>query len=220
MSASLTYQGTGAVLRDQTHIVFAQTMGYVAATAALFAAGAYLGRDLAYGAGIVAFIAGFGVLIGMRFAARKSQPLSVGLLGLFGVLIGLALAPTLVYYAQMNPDALWQAGGATALFIGGFGAVGYATRRDLAVVARVCFWALLALIVVGIVLIFVHIPGGALIYSVFGLVIFAGFTMFDFQRLRRNTDITSAPLLAASIFLDILNVFLFFLTIFSGGEEK
>ena len=43
--------------------------------------------------------------------------------------------------------------------------------------------------------------------------------MFDFQRLRRNTDITSAPLLAASIFLDILNVFLFFLAIFSGQEK-
>ena len=57
-------------------------MGYVAATAAFFAAGAtYLGRDLAYGAGIVAFIVAFGVLIGMRFAARKSQPLAVGLLG-------------------------------------------------------------------------------------------------------------------------------------------
>ena len=54
------------------------------------------------------------------------------------------------------------------------------------------FWALLALIVVGIVLIFVHIPGGVLIFSVLGLVIFAGFTMFDFQRLRTNTDIAAA----------------------------
>jgi len=70
------------------------------------------------------------------------------------------------------------------------------------------------------VLIFAHIPGAALAYSVLGLVIFAGFTMFDFQRLRRNADITTAPLLAASIFLDILNVFLFFLTIFSGGERE
>ena len=52
MSASLTYQETGAVSRDETHIVFAQTMGYVAATAAFFAAGAYLGRDLAYVAGM------------------------------------------------------------------------------------------------------------------------------------------------------------------------
>jgi len=52
---------------------------------------------------------------------------------------------------------------------------------------------------------------------VIGLVIFAGFTMFDFQRLRRSSDIASAPFLAASIFLDVLNVFLFFLRIFSGS---
>ena len=46
------------------------------------------GRNLAYGAGFVAFIAAFGCLIGMRFAARRSQQLTVGLLGAFGVLIG------------------------------------------------------------------------------------------------------------------------------------
>ena len=73
-------------------------------------------------------------------------------------------------------------------------------------------WALLALIVAGLVLVFVHIPGADLAYSVLALVIFAGFTMFDFQRLRRNTDAVSAPLLAASIFLDVLNVYLLFLT--------
>jgi uncharacterized protein len=95
---------------------------------------------------------------------------------------------------QHGPRALWQAGGATALFIAGFGAV-------------------------GIVLIFVHIPGADLAYSILGLVIFAGFTMFDFQRLRTNTDITAAPLLAASIFLDELDVFLFFLQIFSAEER-
>ncbi|GAA4963264.1 Bax inhibitor-1 family protein [Actinoplanes utahensis] len=71
-------------------------------------------------------------------------------------------------------------------------------------------------LVFGIVLIFVNIPYGSLIYSVLGLVIFAGLIMFDFQRLRRSSDIESAPLLAASIFLDVLNVFLFFLRIFRG----
>ena len=64
---------------------------------------------------------------------------------------------------------LWQAGGATALFIAGFGAAGYATRRDLAIVARVCSWALVALIVSGIAAIFVRIPGGALAYPVVDL---------------------------------------------------
>ena len=161
----------------------------------------------------------FAVLIAMRFTARRSMQLTVGLLAAFGLLIGLAVAPVIAYYGSMDPRALWEAGGATALFIAAFGAAGYATRRDLTAVARVCFWALLALIVAGIVLVFVHIPGADLAYSVLGLVIFAGFTMFDFQRLRTSTDVATAPFLAASIFLDVLNVFLFFLEIFSGGER-
>ena len=219
MSSTLTYQQMGTTARGEAHTLFAQTMGYVAATAALFALGAWLGRNLTGGVGIVAFIAAFAALIAMRFAARRSVPLTIGLLAAFGLLIGLAVAPTIAYYGSMDPRALWQAGGATALFIAGFGAAGYATRRDLTVIVRACFWALVALIVFGIVLIFVHIPGGELVYSVLGLVIFAGFTMFDFQRLRTNTDTNTATVLAASIFLDVLNVFLFFLQIFSGGER-
>ena len=219
MTDSVAYRQMGTAARGQAHALFAQTMAYVAATAALFALGAWLGRDLTGAVGIIAFIAAFACLIGMRFAARSSAQLTVGLLAAFGLLIGLAVAPTIAYYGSMDPTALWQAGGATALFIAGFGAAGYATRRDLAPLARVLFWALVALIVFGIVLIFVNIPGGALVYSVLGLVIFAGFTMFDFQRIRTSTDISSAPFLAASIFLDILNVFLFFLQIFSGGRD-
>jgi FtsH-binding integral membrane protein len=49
-----------------------------------------------------------------------------------------------------------------------------------------------------IVTVFVQIPNGALIYAVLGLVIFAGLTAFDFQRLRRSQDIRTAPLLVAS----------------------
>jgi uncharacterized protein len=220
MTSTLPYQQMGTTARGQTHALFAQTMGYVAATAGLFALGAYLGRNLSGGVGIVAFIVAFVCLIAMRFAARRSMQLTIGLLAAFGLLIGLAVAPTIAYYGAMDPRALWEAGGATALFIAGFGAAGYATRRDLSALARVSFWALLALIVFGIVLIFVHIPGGDLAYSILGLVIFAGFTMFDFQRLRTNTDDATAPFLAASIFLDVLNVFLFFLEIFSGGQER
>ena len=37
-------------------------------------------------------------------------------------------------------------------------------------------------------LLFVEIPGGALIYAIAGLVIFAGLTLFDFQRLRQMNE--------------------------------
>jgi FtsH-binding integral membrane protein len=220
MTQALNYRQMGTSERDATHALFSQTMAYVAGTAALFALGAWVGHKLTGGIGIVFFIAAFACLIGMRFTAKRNPGASVPLLAVFGLLLGLAVAPTIAYYGSMDPRALWEAGGATALFIAGFGSAGYATRRDLSAYARVFFWALLALIGFGIVLIFVNIPGGELAYSVLGLVIFAGFTMFDFQRLRTNTDEATAPLLAASIFLDILNVFLFFLEIFSGGDRR
>jgi len=207
-----------AAARDQARALFGQTMGLVAVTTGLFALGAYLGRDLSYGWGFVWYIASFVVLLALNYAASRSEQLAIGLLFGFGVLVGLGTAPVIAYYASTNPQSVWQAGGATALFIAGFGAAGYATRRDLSGLARVCFWALLALIVFGIVTIFVRIPNGALIYAIAGLVIFAGLTLFDFQRLRQTKDIRTAPLLAASIFLDILNVFLLFLAIFGNNE--
>jgi len=219
MDDTYGHHPAGLATRSRGHTLFAQTMGYVAATTGLFALGAYLGRNLPGVLAFVAYLAAFAALIAMQFTVRKSRQNTVALLAVFGLLMGVAIAPTLVYYASTDPQALWQAGAATALFVAAFGAAGYATRRDLTALARVCFWALVALLVFGIVLIFVNIPYGSLIYSVLGLVIFAGFIMFDFQRLRRSTDVDSAPLLAASIFLDILNVFMFFLRIFRGGNR-
>ena len=219
MIDSPSYSGAGSASGDDTHTLFGQTMGYVAATAGFFALGAYAGRDLSSGWTFVGFIAALACLIGMNFTVRMSGSASVGLLFAFGLLFGLAMSPTLVYNAGVNPQALWQAGGATALFIAGCGAAGYATRRDLSGVARMGFWALVALIMFGVLMIFVNIPGGSLAYSILGLVIFAGLTMSDFQRLRRSKDIDSAPLMASSIFLDALNVFQFFLQIFSRNER-
>jgi uncharacterized protein len=204
-----------AASRDQARTLFGQTMGLVAVTTGFFALGAYLGRDLSYGWGLVLYLASFVLLLGLNVVASRSEQLAIGFLFGFGALVGLATAPTIAYYASTNPQSVWQAGGATALFIAGFGAAGYATRRDLSGLARVCFWALLALIVFGIVAIFVRIPNSALIYAIAGLVIFAGFTMVDFQRLRKAQDIRAAPLLAASIFLDVLNVFLLLLSLFN-----
>jgi modulator of FtsH protease len=200
--------------RDETGTLFGQTMGLVAVTAACFAGGVYLGRNMTGMWAWIFYIASFAVLFGLNAAAQRSDGLAITLLFGFGLLLGLAIAPTINYYMEANPQAVWQAAGATALFMAGCGAAGYAIRRDLAPLARVFFWALLALIVFGIVLIFVNIPNGDLIYAILGLVIFAGLTMYDFQRLRRTKDIRSAPLFAASIFLDAVNVFLLFLSLF------
>jgi FtsH-binding integral membrane protein len=200
--------------RADTRTLFGQTMGLVAVTAGLFTLGAYLARNLSGGWGVGFWIASLGCLLAMNLTVRQSEQVTLGLLFGFGLLVGLATAPTIAYYANAAPEAVWEAGGATALFVAGFGAAGYATRRDLSALARVLLWALIALIGFGVLLIFFSIPAGSVVYALLGLVIFAGLVMIDFQRLRVSSELDSATLLAASIFLDILNVFQFFLTLF------
>jgi modulator of FtsH protease len=199
--------------------VFGQVMGLVALTVGCTALGAYVGRDLPGGVGIAFFIGALLCVVGLNIASsRGREQLAIGLLFGLGLSLGLAVAPVLASYAQARPGALWDAAGTTALFVAALGTVGYATKRDLSSWARVLFWALLALIAFGIVGIFVTIPSYDITYSVLGLVIFGGFTVIDFNRLRR-ADAASSVSIAAGIFLDIFNVFLLLLELFGGGRE-
>ncbi len=220
-----TYEELGlgrgaAIARNESRAVFGQVMGLVALTVGCTALGAYLGRNFSGGTGLLLFIGAFACIFGLNFAnSRGQEQLAIGLLFGLGMLLGMAVAPTLNVYAKAEPAALWQASGATAAFVGGLGAYGYATRRDLSSWARTLFWALLALIVFGLVTIFVAIPHANIIYAVLGLGIFGAFTIFDFNRLRR-TDANGAVPIAASIFLDVFNVFLLFLSLFGGGNRR
>ena len=208
--------GGQAIERDAGALL-GQVMGFVAVAVGFAALGAYLGRDLSGATGLVAFIAAFACIFGLNAAAAKGrEQLAIGLLFGLGLLLGLAVAPVIADYARADPSALWQAAGATAAFVAACGAYGYATRRDLSSWARTLFRATLALIVFGIVAIFVSIPNGNIIWAVAGLGIFGAWTIYDFNRLRRAGQESAVPI-AASIFLDIFNIFLFFLNLF-GGE--
>jgi FtsH-binding integral membrane protein len=222
MSSYESFPAGAGVARERvdSRAVFGQVMGLVAFTVAFAAAGAYIGRDLSSGAGWIAFFGAIGCIFGLNIAAsRGREQLAIGLLFALGLLLGLFAGPIFAFYAENNPAVLWQACGATALFVGGLGAFGYATSRDLSSWGRVLFWSLLALIVFGFVALFVAIPGANIIYAVLGLVIFGGFSVFDFWRLRR-ADQTQAVPIAASIFLDIFNVVLLFLSLFGGGGRR
>ena len=209
----------GTATRRDTHELLGEVMGLVAATVGFTALGAYLGRDLSGAAGLVAFVGSFAAIFGLSFATRSGrQQVAVGLLFGLGLLLGIAVAPVIADYANADPSALWQAAGATAAFVAGLGAYGYATSRDLSSWSRGLFWALLALIVFGLVAIFVSIPGANVIYAVTGIGIFGAYTIFDFNRLRR-ADADSAVLIAASIFLDVLNIFLFTLDLIGGQRD-
>jgi uncharacterized protein len=211
--------GGRAIARDQARELLGQVMGLVAVAVGFAALGAYLGRDLSGATGVGLLVGAIACIVALNIAAaRGREQLAIGLLFGLGLLLGLAVAPLIADYANSDPSALWQAAGATAAFVAGCGAYGYATRRDLSSWARTLFWALLGLIVFGIVAIFVSIPNSNIIYAVAGLGIFGAFTIFDFNRLRR-AGADGAVVIAASIFLDIFNIFLLLLDLFGGGRD-
>jgi FtsH-binding integral membrane protein len=141
MSTSNSAVAGRALPHDRTRALLGQVMGLVAVAVGFAALGAYLGRDLSGGTGLLLFIPAFASILGLHFAAaRGREQLAIGLLFAMGLLLGLAVAPVIAEYANANPSALWQAAGATAGFVAATGAYGYATRRDLSSWGRTLFW--------------------------------------------------------------------------------
>lgn len=202
----------------RTQTLFGRVMALVALTVGFATLGVYVARNLGGAEWFIAWLISLGCLVGLNVAnARGNHGLALILLLAFGLLLGASVATTVNYYATTDPTAVRQALGATALFVGGLGAGGYAIRRDLSFLYRTLFFLLLGLIVAGIVLIFVRIPALYTLYALFGLLIFGLYTVVDFNRLRRAGNDEAIPL-AAGIFLDVLNIFLLFLRLFARSS--
>ena len=110
--ATDTLTGQTPLTHDQSATLFSRTMNLVAATAGVFALGAYVARDVSPGWSWVFYVVAFAALLGPYAATQRSQQLAVGLLLGFGFLVGAATAPTIAYYANADPQTLWEAGGA------------------------------------------------------------------------------------------------------------
>jgi FtsH-binding integral membrane protein len=206
------------VVSAGTPALFGRVMALVALTVGFATLGVWAGRNTGGAGWFIAWLLALGCLIGLNVAnARGNRTLALVLLFAFGLLIGASVATTINYYSATDPAAVRQAFGATALFVGGLGAGGYAVRRDLSFLYRIAFWLLLGLIAAGIVLIFVRIPSVYTAWTVVGLVVFGLYTVLDFNRLRRAGNDEAIPL-AAGIFLDVLNVFLLFLRLFARSS--
>jgi len=210
--------GFGSAEGVESASVFGQVMGLVAVTLGFFTLGAYLGRNLGEGASLICFIIGFLCIVGLN-SVRDTAGFAVTLLFTAGLMLGLGLGGGLDAWAEAAPGAVWEAAAATALFVAALGTTGYAIRSDLSAGYRVLFLLLLALIVYGFVSLFVAMPAGNVVYALLGLGVFGGYTVLDFNRMRR-AGMDEAVSLACGIFLDILNVFTFFLQLFGSRDIK
>jgi FtsH-binding integral membrane protein len=154
--------------------------------------------------------------------------LMIGQLGLVVALSSLAQRVTgvtfstlfLVYTASSIGATFFVTAGAFA----GLSVFGTVTRRDLSAVGRFGFFALIGIILASIVNMFLRSSGLDWIISVVGVLLFAGLTAYDTQRLKvlfeRGDAHANLPLVGAlTLYLDFINMFLFLLR-FLGDRRR
>lgn len=138
--------------------------------------------------------------------------------------VGLSLATIFLVYSKMSI--------ATTFFTtaAGFGALslwGYTTKRDLSPIGSFLIIGLVGIILASLVNLFVQSPGISFAVSVIGVLIFAGLTAYDTQRIKEwysaGDDAAvmgrKSILGALSLYLDFINLFLFLLR-FMGNSRQ
>lgn len=184
-----------------------QVLGITAMGLLITAAAAYFFQGVSYGAGLLAMLVGFGLLIGIN-VARNNPALSLGMFYAFALLEGIGLSPTIHYYiATVGSDVIVQAAATTGLGMLALACIVYATGLDLRRFQGILFLALIGLVLVGVISIFTHWVHPAA-YSWLTLVIFTGLVLVDFARIRAGGDGLSPVQLAVQIYLDAINIFL------------
>jgi len=183
---------------------------------ALFTAGGAV-ISIATGGGLywIGLIGMFVTLIALQFL-RERTPVNLILTFAFATLVGFMVGAILeAYLAAGLGNLVLAAAGATGAVSTIAGFVGYTTKRNLTRLGPALFIALLALIVAIVIGFFVHLAALQMLISAAGAVIFTLFLIVDLNRVARTEAASQGTviMLAVSVYLDILNLFLFLLSL-------
>jgi modulator of FtsH protease len=212
------YEGT------QASGLISKVMGLLAISFLSAAVGTFIGLFmLPISSSFLLVIAGFIVLIALQFMIQKPG-INLFLLYLFTFIEGMALAPIVSVYAAINSNILGQAFLITAIVALGLSFYAWTTKRDFTRIGDYLFVGLILLLVVSIIGLFFHSTLVVLVISFFGVAIFSGYVLYYVQRARYMADtMPNAIGLTVSLFLTLLNLFLYILQILAilqGGDRR
>lgn len=174
---------------------------------------------------IALFVVEIGLVLGISAMINKMSPaLATGLFILYAAVNGITLTPIFFAYTSSSiATAFFTAAGmfaALALY-------GTTTKRNLSGMGRFMMMALFGLIIATIINIFLKNGVMDFAISIFGVVIFAGLTAYDTQRLNQlasqassDDEIGRFSIMGALIlYLDFINLFLYLLRLFGKRRD-
>ncbi len=166
---------------------------------------------------IVLFLGTLGIVFFMSFRINTLQPSTALVLFMaYAGLLGLMLSSVFLAYTGASITRTFFISAAS---FGALSLYGYTTQRDLSPVGSFMVMGLFGLILAMIVNMFLKSTGLDFAISVIGVLIFAGLTAWDTQRIKEmysaNDDGTitgrKAVMGALALYLDFINLFLFLL---------
>jgi FtsH-binding integral membrane protein len=223
MLSVYNYMASGVLLTGIVALVFAKS----GAINTLFTI-QETSRGLAYGPnllGWVVMLAPLGIVMTMSFAQRSlSTGAMQALYWVYATLMGLSLSTIFLTYTDTS---IAQVFFGTAAGFAGLSLWGYTTKRDLSGFGTFLIMGLVGLIVASIVNLFVGSGPLSLAISVIGVLIFAGLTAYDTQKIKSmyayvgNTDMRGKAVVmgALTLYLDFINMFLFLLRLFGSQRN-
>lgn len=197
----------GSGIAVSTPSLLGQVLGITASAFIVTAASTYVFAGVPYGVGLIAMLAGF-VLIFAINGVRANEGLALLLFYVFAALEGVGLAPVISMYVRtIGPQAVFEAALTTGVGMALLAGIVYTTSFDFRRLSGIAFGALMALVLVGILSMFLHFmhPG---VYAWLTLAIFTVLVLVDFARIRGGGSGATPVQLALSIYLDAINIFL------------
>ena len=192
--------------------------------AVLFAQSGFAAQVLTTPLRWVIMLAPLGFVMAMSFGANRMKTSTLqALFWGFAIVMGLSLSSIFLVFTGASIATTFFA---TAAAFAGLSLVGYTTKKDLSAMGSFLIMGVVGILVAMLINLFVQSSVLQLAISVLGVLIFAGLTAYDTQRLKQQyfqlagTDFAGKAIVlgALSLYLDFINMFQFLLS-FMGQRD-
>jgi len=169
-------------------------------------------------------LAPLGFVMAMSFGLNRMSTATLQILfWSFAVVMGLSMSTIfLVFTGESIASTFFATAGAFA----GLSLFGYTTKKDLSGFGTFLIMGVFGLVIAMLLNLFLQSGTLALVISILGVLIFAGLTAYDTQRLKqqysyvRGTEMMGKVVImgALNLYLDFINMFMFLLRMFGSRE--
>lgn len=232
---------TGAAVDEGLRSYMLGVYNYMAAGVALTGVAAYLTSVMAVGADgqltsfgmaiygsalkYVVMLAPLAFVFFLSFRIEKMSVSAAQLtFWLFAAVMGVSLSSIFLVFTNTSIAQIFFI---TAAMFGALSLWGYTTKRDISGWGSFLFMGLIGIILASIVNIFLGSSGLQFAISVIGVLVFAGLTAYDTQRIKDTYFMVagnaeamgrSAIMGALALYLDFINMFMMLLNLFGNRE--